>query len=90
MAYCQADLYARYMSEKYGEGAPAKMLTAYADNLDTPAAIAREFGASLDDFERGYLEYVRGVAATVANPAADAGEPVAALERSHQTKPTIR
>ncbi len=59
MAYCQADLYARYMSEKYGEGAPAKMLSAYADNLDTQAALSREFGVKVDDFEQGYLEYVR-------------------------------
>ena len=36
LAYCQAELYARYMADTYGEEGLAKMIAAYADNLDTP------------------------------------------------------
>ncbi len=44
LAYCQAELYAQYMLDRFGEGALAKMLAAYADNHTTTAAIERSFG----------------------------------------------
>ena len=40
LAYCQAELYAEYMLERFGDDAIAKMLAAYADNLTTPEALA--------------------------------------------------
>jgi tetratricopeptide (TPR) repeat protein len=87
MAYCQADLYARYMTETYGANASAKMLVAYRDNLDTPAALKREFGVNQQDFERGYVDYVRGVAAGLTSGPTTTSAPLAELERSHQKDP---
>ncbi|MCE9553602.1 MAG: tetratricopeptide repeat protein [Planctomycetes bacterium] len=63
MAYCQAEMYAEYMLERFGDDALAKMLAGYADNLDTTATIRRAFGVELDDFEKGYIEYVKKVVA---------------------------
>jgi Flp pilus assembly protein TadD len=87
MAYCQADLYARYMTESYGETALAKMLTAYRDNLDTRAALDREFHVKQEDFERGYLEYVRKVAAGITTQSTEPTETLAALEKLHKSQP---
>ena len=58
MAYCQAELYAQYMLDHFGDDALAKMLAAYADNLNTRAAIQRAFGVGQEEFERGYVEYL--------------------------------
>ncbi len=59
LAYCQAELYASYMIERFGEQAIAKMLAAYADNLTTSEAVERALGVPKDDFERGYRAYVQ-------------------------------
>lgn len=58
LAYCQAELYAQYMLERFGEDAIAKMLAAYADNLTTPEAIERSFHVAPREFEQGYREFV--------------------------------
>lgn len=66
LAYCQAELYAEYMLGRFGDEALAKMLAAYADNLTTPAAIERSFGVKQDEFDRGYQEHVKQIAAEIA------------------------
>lgn len=71
MAYCQAQLYAQYMLKTYGDDALAKMLSAYADNLDTRAALRRSFDVEQQAFETGYLDYLRSVVAELASPQAD-------------------
>jgi len=87
MAYCQADLYAKYMTKTYGEDALAKMLAAYRDNLDTPAALRRSFQVEVADFERGYLEFVRAVTATLSAEAPMPAQTLADLEAAHRDKP---
>jgi tetratricopeptide (TPR) repeat protein len=59
LAYCQAELYAQYMLARFGDDAIAKMLSAYADNLTTPEALARSFNVAPRDFEDGYREFVK-------------------------------
>ncbi|REK31456.1 MAG: hypothetical protein DWQ42_00580 [Planctomycetota bacterium] len=61
MAYCQAELYAEYLLDRFGDEALAKMLSGYADNLNTPATIRREFEVTVADFEAGYTKYVQKV-----------------------------
>jgi len=61
MAYCQAEMYAEYLLERFGEDSLGKMLTGYADNLNTPATIKREFGVEVDDFEAGYTAFVQRI-----------------------------
>jgi Flp pilus assembly protein TadD len=63
LAYCQSELYARYMVEAHGEDAPAKMLAAYAGNLTTREAIRRAFAVEQEEFERGYREFLEKIVA---------------------------
>ena len=65
LAYCQAELYAEYMLERYGDDAIAKMLAAYADNLTTPEALERAFGVRQADFEAGYRQFVGKIVAAL-------------------------
>ncbi|NIL96393.1 MAG: tetratricopeptide repeat protein, partial [Planctomycetales bacterium] len=76
MAYCQAELYAEYMVKKFGPDALANMLDAYAKNVETPAAIQRALNVSLDEFEKGYAEFVKQL---VDNLAASAPQPTKSL-----------
>jgi tetratricopeptide (TPR) repeat protein len=71
LAYCQSQLYAQYMSKTYGDDAPAKMLAAYRDNLDTRSALRRSFGVEQTVFEEGYLAWLRDLVAEIA-PSQDA------------------
>ncbi|HEY6194183.1 MAG TPA: tetratricopeptide repeat protein [Candidatus Eisenbacteria bacterium] len=61
LAYYQAELYTRYMETAFGAGAPANMIGAYADHLDTRAALKRSFGVTLEAFEAGYRKYLAGI-----------------------------
>ncbi len=61
LAYCQSELYAQYMLERFGADAIAKILSAYAANLTTPEALQRAFEVNQADFERGYREYVEAI-----------------------------
>jgi tetratricopeptide (TPR) repeat protein len=67
LAYCQALLYVSYFAEAYGKDANARLIAAYADNLDTPRALVRAFGVPVEQLEAGYRKYVERVAAGV-NP----------------------
>jgi cellulose synthase operon protein C len=87
MAYCQAELYAQYMLDHFGSDAVAKMLAAYADNLNTRAAIQRALGVGQEEFERGYLEYLRKIAAGLAGLAPRTEPKLAELEASHKAQP---
>ncbi|MGB6043527.1 MAG: tetratricopeptide repeat protein [Pirellulales bacterium] len=61
MAYCQAELYAEYVVEKFGEDKLSKLLEAYGDNLGTPEAIQTALKVSLEEFEQGYKEHVEKI-----------------------------
>ena len=65
MAYCQAQLYARYMLKRFGDDALIKMLMAYRRGLTTDRAIAECFQVEKADFEKGYLAYLDEVIKTI-------------------------
>lgn len=76
LAYCQAELYAEYMRSRFGADALARLLSAYSNNLDTPSAVKRAFEVEVEDFEKGYQEYVTKVVreSGAAAPAGDEPE----------------
>jgi len=89
LAYCQAELYVRYMTLTYGKDGPRKMITAYGDHLDTRAALERAFGVSEEKFEQGYREFLKGVVAAAGPvPAVAAAADIPALERDAKANPT--
>ncbi|REK24405.1 MAG: hypothetical protein DWQ45_04185 [Planctomycetota bacterium] len=61
MAYCQSHLYARYMTERFGDDALTNLLDAYRKNLSTSQAIPEVFSVSLEDFEAGYTTYLNRI-----------------------------
>ncbi len=65
MAYCQAQLYARYMKKRFGDDALIKMLMAYRRGVATDRAITESFGVDKIDFEKAYLAYLDEVVSTL-------------------------
>jgi tetratricopeptide (TPR) repeat protein len=87
MAYCQSELYAQYMVEKFGPETLPKLLAAYRDNLTTPQAIRRAFGVELAEFEKGYLEYVQAIVAKLQAVAPEPKQTLAEVEKAHLADP---
>ncbi|MBX3415122.1 MAG: tetratricopeptide repeat protein [Pirellulales bacterium] len=87
MAYCQAELYAEYMVATYGDDALAKMLAAYADNLDTRRALERSFGVRQEDFEAGYADYVKKIVDALPSTARTKEQSLAELQKAHDADP---
>jgi tetratricopeptide (TPR) repeat protein len=88
MAYCQAQLYARYMLKRFGDDALIKMLMAYRRGLTTDRAIAECFHVEKADFEKGYLAYLDEVIKTIRTRVSEE-KPVkfSQLERQVKDKP---
>lgn len=87
MAYCQAELYAEYMVATYGDDALAKMLAAYADNLDTRRALKRSFDVEQEDFEQGYAAYVQEIVAAMPAGKELEEHSLASLVKAHESDP---
>ncbi|NQT37238.1 MAG: tetratricopeptide repeat protein [Planctomycetes bacterium] len=87
MAYCQAELYAQYMTAAHGEESLGKLLQAYADGLDTPEAIRRATGAEQADFEKGYVAYLEETVAGLSSLATPEPRKFAELQEAHRTDP---
>lgn len=88
MAYCQAQLYARYMLKRFGPDALMKMLAAYRRGLTTDGAIDACFHVEKADFEAGYLTYLDEVIKTIRTRVSEE-KPVkfSQLERMLKAKP---
>ncbi len=65
LAYCQAQLYAQYMLERFGPDSLAKMLDAYRRGLTTERAVTACFQVEKADFEAKYLEFLDKVVKTI-------------------------
>jgi len=87
LAYCQAELYAEYMIKTYGETAPAKMLKAYADRLNTRQAIKHCFDVEQEDFEREYRLYLNTVVKDFKPTAQQRGRSLPELEQAVKEDP---
>ncbi len=64
LAYCQASLYARFIEQKFGPDANARLLTAYRQGQTTQEAIHGLFGIEIAQFETEYLTFVAELAET--------------------------
>ena len=88
LAYCQSQLYARYMLERFGPDALIRMLAAYGRGLTTGGAIDECFGVTKADFEAGYLEYLDRVVKTIRTRVGEEKQvPFSQLEREVRAKP---
>ena len=87
MAYCQAQLYARYMLKRFGKDALIKMLSAYRRGLTTDRAIDDCFQVTKADFEKGYLAYLDEVIKTIRTRVSEEPVKMSVLERQLKEKP---
>jgi tetratricopeptide (TPR) repeat protein len=88
MAYCQSELYAEYMEQRFGPSSRARLLDAYREGLTTADAITSVFGVTLADFESGYGEHIRNVAGALHSGPAEPPMTRAELERAVIAEPT--
>jgi tetratricopeptide (TPR) repeat protein len=58
MAYCQSQIYVDCIRAKYGPAAIGELLAAYADGLNTAAAITKVCKVDKAAFEKTYREYL--------------------------------
>ena len=87
MAYCQSLLYAQYMLERFGENALARLLDAYAKGMETDKAIPETFKVTKADFEKGYLEYLKKIAAGLSAAAGKKSLTYAEAQREYRSNP---
>lgn len=57
-AYLQSQLYVEYLTKTHGAKAIGLLLSAYADGLDTDAALTRSVQTSKAAFEKGYRKFL--------------------------------
>lgn len=87
MAYCQSQLYAQYMIEKFGADKISLLLDAYRDKLTTDQAIPKVFGVKKEEFEKGYREYLNQLVSQLRGEAGDEKGKLADFEKAHLAKP---
>jgi tetratricopeptide (TPR) repeat protein len=86
-AYCTSLLYAQYMLERFGENSLARLLDAYAKGMETDKAIPETFKVSKADFEKGYSDYLKKVAAELGAAAGKKSLTYAEAQRAYREKP---
>ena len=88
MAYCQAQLYAQYLLQRFGPDALIQMLAAYRRGLTTDRAIDACFHVAKADFEAKFLDFLDGVVKTIQTRAGDE-QPIkfSELEKQLKAKP---
>ncbi|HEV3256806.1 MAG TPA: tetratricopeptide repeat protein [Gemmataceae bacterium] len=87
MAYCQAQLYVSYMTEKYGAPTIGELLQAYSQGLDTRAAIAKVCHVDQEAFEKGYRTYLQAVVKTIKKKPAAKAMRLDELRDAHEQNP---
>lgn len=87
MAYCQAQQYAEYMLQRFGDDALARLLDAYSKGMPTEAAIRAVFGVSKEDFEAGYVRHLDELVAGLRTAPKRKETTLAEAERAFQDAP---
>ena len=57
-AYLQSTLYVEYLTKTHGDKSVGKMLAAFAEGLETGAALEKACGVAKADFEKGYRTFL--------------------------------
>ena len=58
LAYCQASLYSKFIEQKFGADANARLLTAYREGKTTQEALPTLFSIEVSQFETEYQAYI--------------------------------
>jgi tetratricopeptide (TPR) repeat protein len=84
MAYCQSQLYVEYLTKKYGQGAVGDLLAAYADGLNTAAAIQKVCKVDKETFEKGYRAYLDEVVQSLGGKPGEKRRSLKELKAAHE------
>ena len=87
MAYCQAELYVEYMLGRFGPAAQRQLLAAYRQGLTTSEAIRHVFGVTEQEFERGYVDYLKETIAGLSRLRHPSGAALDELRKAHKDRP---
>jgi tetratricopeptide (TPR) repeat protein len=87
LAYCQSQLYIQFMQEKYGPKVIGEILAAYAEGLDTAAAIARVCHTDLPAFEKDYRAFVQNLVKTIQGRSVEKRGTFSELQAAHEGDP---
>jgi tetratricopeptide (TPR) repeat protein len=87
MAYCQAQLYVQYMTQKFGEKAVGEMLAANADGLDTTAAVKKACNIDKATFEKGYRAFLEEQIKTLRSKPAEKALTFSELKAAYEKDP---
>jgi len=87
MAYCQSQLYVQFMTEKFGAQATGELLAAFADGMETDAAIVKVCKVDKAAFEKGYKEYLDKVVQSIHGKPAVKRPTFTELQDAHDKDP---
>lgn len=84
LAYCQAQLYMKYIVKTYKQEAVGKLLAAFGEGLGVEAALKKACdGVERATFEKGYREYLNEVVAEIGGTKADERRPFAEIKADY-------
>jgi tetratricopeptide (TPR) repeat protein len=87
MAYCQSQLYVQFMDKKFGPQSTGELLAAFADGLETDAAIAKVCKVDKATFEKGYRTYLDEVVQSIHGKPAVKPPTFTELQDAHDKDP---
>jgi tetratricopeptide (TPR) repeat protein len=87
LAYCQSQLYVEYLKERFGPKVVGDLLVAFAEGLDTPAALRKVCKVGQGSFEKGYRAYLDEVIKPLKGKAAEEALSLKELEAAHEKAP---
>jgi Tfp pilus assembly protein PilF len=87
LAYVQSLLYVEYLTDRFGKDFDRKMLAAYKDGLDTPAALRRVCGVEPAAIEAGYREHVQAIIKAVPGKPAEKAVAFSKLQEANAKNP---
>lgn len=86
-AYLQSHLYVVYLTQTHGKDSVGKLLAAFADGLDTNAALPKALGVTKEAFEKGYRAFLEERIKKIAVPPVEKRMTLRALRMAHEKNP---
>jgi tetratricopeptide (TPR) repeat protein len=87
MAYCQSQLYVEYITKHGHSERVGELLAAYADGLDTTAAVTKVCKVDKAAFERGYRGYLESVITTLKSKPAEQQLTFREMQKAYEKEP---
>lgn len=87
LAYCQSQLYVQYLRQRFGPQSITQLLALFRELPDVGAALAQVCKVSKEEFEKGYLEYLKEVVRQMGGRIGPPPMPFSQLQRAWEQNP---